>query len=114
MKRLFCVCLSLICLCTLFLAHASESESINDMKSAKLKAIRGQILSKLGLTSAPSLTPEQVAAIPIPEDIKKVFNVSQEMAEKKTFEMKNKLAKESAMYYAQTVYTTTVKEDKGQ
>nr|XP_056701713.1 transforming growth factor beta-1 proprotein [Euleptes europaea] len=95
---LFLLLLALECLCSAFALSTCKTVDMDLMKRKRIEAIRGQILSKLKLSSPP----EGEATVTLPEEIVALYNITTDLIKEKVTEMPQETPQEE--YYAKEVH----------
>ena len=99
---------SLIC-CNVSVAMSDHTVDFD----VKLRAIRGQILSKLGMNHPPDVSPNILANIEIPSDVQQLYDVLVEMSRRKESKRLQQVQAEASRYFAHRVFTVEAKELQG-
>lgn len=79
---------------------------IQKMKTRRIEAIRGQILSKLGFTQLPR---DEVPPGRVPEEIESMYNRTRDFVEEQARLRREDCAEREEDYYAQEVVTVYTK-----
>lgn len=80
---------------------------------AKLRAIRGQILSKLGMSAPPRVSASIVANIDIPSGVQQLYDISRELSQRKQRIHRQQIQDEVSRYFAHRVFTVEAEELEG-
>lgn len=95
----FLLLLALECLCSAFALSTCKTVDMELMKRKRIEAIRGQILSKLKLSSPPEV---DEALQPFPEEIVALYNITTDLIKEKVTEEPRETPQEE--YYAKEVH----------
>uniref|UniRef100_A0ACB8FSY1 Uncharacterized protein n=1 Tax=Sphaerodactylus townsendi TaxID=933632 RepID=A0ACB8FSY1_9SAUR len=95
---LFLLLLALECLCSAFALSTCKTVDMELMKRKRIEAIRGQILSKLKLSSPP----EVEGSVTLPEEILALYNITTDLIKEKVTEEPRETPQEE--YYAKEVH----------
>ena len=79
----------------------------------KLRAVRGQILSKLGMNSPPQVSSTILDNIKIPSDVQQLYDISRELSQRKQRRLLEKMQEELSRYYASRVFTVDAEQLEG-
>ncbi|XP_077192711.1 transforming growth factor beta-1 proprotein [Paroedura picta] len=99
MGWLFLLLLALECLCSAFALSTCKTVDMELMKRKRIEAIRGQILSKLKLSSPPEV---EEGEGPVPEEVLTLYNITADLIKEKVTEEPRETPQEE--YYAKEVH----------
>ena len=108
LNRWSCVIAMSIFVLTIFWVPASAGCGVNfeKMKKRRIEAIRGQILSKLGMTELP----KHVEAPPVPRDIEELYNRTRDFVLENARQKRLQCEEPEEEYYAQEILTVNAKQ----
>jgi hypothetical protein len=79
----------------------------------KFRAVRGQILSKLGMKTPPQVSPDILNNIKIPRDVQELYDISRELSQRKERGLLEKIQEEAERYYANRIFTVDAQLSEG-